>query len=156
MPPPALNLAVLDAFLPASSPQTWPRAVSLVLGTVLALGRRTVTAALRQMGLHDEPNFSSYHQVFNRAAWSPLRLARRLLRATVAAFVPGGVGLSGDAVPVRALFAGGIDRAGPPPEVADRDPGSVVVPEGPGEFLGRAGGGAAGMLEVSGNSDIPR
>src|SRR4029077_11119802 len=90
----ALVLAVLDAFRPEFSPQTWARVVTLVLGTVLARGRRTVTAALRQMGLHDEPHFSSYHQVFNRAAWSPLRLARRLLRAAIAAFASGGVGLS--------------------------------------------------------------
>ena len=46
------------------------------------------------MGLHDDPHFSSYHQIFNRAAWSPRRLARRLLSAVIAAFVPNGVGLS--------------------------------------------------------------
>ena len=91
---PALILAVLDCFRPEFSPQTWARVVTLVLGTITARGRRTVAAALRQMGLHDEPNFSSYHQVFNRAAWSPRRLARRLLAAVIAAFVPKGVGLS--------------------------------------------------------------
>src|SRR3954470_6925727 len=94
MPTPALILAVLDSFRPEFSPQTWARVVTLILGTILARGRRTVTAALRQMGLHDDPNFSSYHQVFNRAAWSPRRLARRLLSAVIAAFVPKGVGLS--------------------------------------------------------------
>ena len=46
------------------------------------------------MGLHDGPDFSSYHQVFNRAAWSPRRVARRLLSAAIAAFVPEGVGLT--------------------------------------------------------------
>ena len=85
---------MLDAFRPGFSPRTWARVVTLVLGTVIARGRRTGTAALRQMGLHDEPNFSGYHQVFNRAARSPLRLARRPLRAAIAAFVPAGVGLS--------------------------------------------------------------
>jgi hypothetical protein len=94
MPTPVLILAVLDAFRPEFSPRTWTRVVTLVLGTITARGRRTVTAALRQMGLHDEPNFSSYHQVFNRASWSPRRLARRLLGAAIAAFVPQGVGLS--------------------------------------------------------------
>ena len=94
MPAPALILAVLDAFRPEFSPQTWTRVVTLVLGTILARGRRTVAAALRQMGLHDDPDFSSYHQVLNRAAWSPRRLSRRLLRAAIAAFVPKGVGLS--------------------------------------------------------------
>src|SRR3954452_9976798 len=94
MPAPALLLAVLDSFRPEFSPRTWARVVTLVLGTITAGGRRTVAAALRQMGLHDDPNFSSYHQVFNRAAWSPRRLARRLLSAVIAAFVPKGVGLS--------------------------------------------------------------
>src|SRR3954452_21532263 len=94
MPAPALLLAVLDSFRPEFSPRTWARVVTLVLGTITARGRRTVAAALRQMGLHDDPNFSSYHQVFNRAAWSPRRLARRLLSAVIAAFVSKGVGLS--------------------------------------------------------------
>src|SRR5919107_314576 len=46
------------------------------------------------MGLQADPHFSSYHQVFNRAAWSPRRVARRLLSAAIAAFVPEGVGLT--------------------------------------------------------------
>jgi len=94
MSPPASILAVLDAFRPEFHPHTWARATTLALGTILARGRRTVAAALRQMGLHDRPDFSSYHQVFNRAAWSPRRVARRLLTAAVAAFVPRGVGLT--------------------------------------------------------------
>jgi hypothetical protein len=94
MPPPALILAVLEVYRPEFTARTWARVVTIVTGTILARGRRTVAAALRQMGLHDDPNFSSYHQVFNRAAWSPLRLARRLLWAAIAAFVPKGVGLS--------------------------------------------------------------
>src|SRR3954452_17924118 len=87
-------IIVLEAFRPEFTPRTWARAVTLLLGTITAGGRRTVAAALRQMGLHDDPNFSSYHQVFNRAAWSPRRLARRLLAAAIAAFVPEGFGLS--------------------------------------------------------------
>jgi hypothetical protein len=94
MPPTDLIRQVLEPFRPEFTPRTWTRVVTLILGTILARGRRTVAAALRQMGLHDEPNFSSYHQVFNRAAWSPRRVARRLLSAVVAAFVPEGVGLT--------------------------------------------------------------
>lgn len=45
----------------------------------MARGRRTVAAALRQMGLHDRPDFSGYHLVLNRAAWSPRRVARRMI-----------------------------------------------------------------------------
>src|SRR4051795_668820 len=94
MPPPASILAVLDSFRPEFTPRTWARAVTLILGTILARGRRTVAAALRQMGLHQAADFSSYHQVFNRAAWSPLRVARRLLSASRRAFAPGGFGLA--------------------------------------------------------------
>jgi hypothetical protein len=94
MPPPNSILPVLEAFRVEFTPPTWARVVTLILGTILARGRRTVASALRQMGLHDQPNFSSYHQVFNRAAWSPRRVARRLLSAVITAFVPEGVGLT--------------------------------------------------------------
>ncbi len=87
-------LDALDAFRPEFTRPTWSKAVVLVLGTILARGRRTVAAALRAMGLQDEPGFSKYHQVFNRAAWSPRRVARRLLPALIRAFAPGGVGLT--------------------------------------------------------------
>src|SRR3954469_10767276 len=86
--------SVLEAFRPEFTPRTWARVVTLILGTILARGRRTVAAALRQMGLHQAADSSSYHQVFNRATWSPLRVARRLLSAAIAAFVPEGFGLT--------------------------------------------------------------
>ena len=94
MPPPGTPLPILETFRPEFTPRTWDRVVTLIRGTILARGRRTVAAALRQMGLQADPGFSSYHQVFNRAAWSPRRLARRLLSAVIAAFVPDGVGLT--------------------------------------------------------------
>ena len=94
MPPSESVLNVLEAFRPEFTPRTWARVVPITLGTILARGRRTVSAALRQMGLHQAPDFSSYHQVFNRASWSPLRVARRLLSAAIAAFVPKGFGLT--------------------------------------------------------------
>ncbi|HXH14483.1 MAG TPA: transposase [Alphaproteobacteria bacterium] len=59
----------------------------LLLGTLLARGRRTVTAALRQMGLHEAANFSRSHHVLNRARWSALALSRRLLVLLVRTFV---------------------------------------------------------------------
>lgn len=54
---------------------------------MLARGRRTVTAALRQMGLQMETHFSGFHQVLNRARWSPLAGSRRLLQVLVQTFV---------------------------------------------------------------------
>src|SRR3954454_17041862 len=94
MPPPGTLLPILETFRPEFTPRTWARVVTLILGSILARGRRTVAAALRQMGLQADPHFSSYHQVFNRAAWSHRKVARRLLSAVIAAFVPEGVGLT--------------------------------------------------------------
>jgi len=39
----------------------------LVAGAVLAPGKRTVTQALRVMGLADQPGFGRYHEALNRA-----------------------------------------------------------------------------------------
>jgi hypothetical protein len=58
-----LILSVLDTFRPEFSLSIWSKVVTLTLGTILARGRRTVTAALRRMGLKDDPNFSKYRQV---------------------------------------------------------------------------------------------
>lgn len=58
---------------------TWVKAQILFIGAILATGKRTVTAALRVMGLSDEPHFANYHQVLNRAVWSPRRLSEMLL-----------------------------------------------------------------------------
>ena len=41
--------------------------------------KRTVTSALRVMGLSDDAGFAKYHQVLNRAVWSPLQMSRVLL-----------------------------------------------------------------------------
>ena len=58
----------------------WDRVLVLVAWTVLAPGKRTVSSALRIMGLDTISNFTGYHQVLNRARWSPRKIGRRLLR----------------------------------------------------------------------------
>jgi hypothetical protein len=67
---------------------TWTKAQILWIGTILAPGKRTVTAALRVMGLKDDRKFAQYHQVLNRAVWSPGDLAHTLLRLLVKTFCP--------------------------------------------------------------------
>lgn len=62
----------------------------VVVGTMLARGRRTVTAALKQLGLHDERDFTLFHQVLNRARWSGLTLRRLLLHLLSSTFVAAG------------------------------------------------------------------
>src|SRR5215210_5674202 len=87
---PATIIAVLVHFEPVFTPPTWRKALVLALGTLLGHGRRTVAAALRQMGYAHDPAFSLFHQVLNRAQWSGLALRRRLLQLVVAAFVVAG------------------------------------------------------------------
>jgi DDE superfamily endonuclease len=83
-------LAVLDPFRTAFTRPTWAKALVLVTGTILARGRRTVAAALRATGHEHDPLFSRFHAVFNRARWSALELARRMLQLLVRAFAPEG------------------------------------------------------------------
>lgn len=80
-------LSVLAIFQSAFTSPTWDKAQVLIIGTLLARGRRTVTAALRQMGRGQEEDFSLYHHVLNRARWSPLELSQLLLQALIKAFV---------------------------------------------------------------------
>lgn len=77
LPEPIMTL--LTPFRPLFQRSTWVKAQILFIGTILATGKRTVTAALRVMGLSDERGFASYHQVLNRAVWSPRQAAELLL-----------------------------------------------------------------------------
>jgi hypothetical protein len=90
MPLPAEIIAVLAAFQPAFTRPTWRKALLLVIGTLLAHGRRTVTVALRHVGLSHDPHFSCFHHVLNRAQWSCLDVSRRLLQILVQHFVGAG------------------------------------------------------------------
>src|SRR5689334_12988977 len=90
---PTLSPAMLQAlapFVPLFSRRSWPHALVLVAGALLAPGQRTVTAALRVMGLARTARFERYQRVLNRARWSPLALSRILLNLLVAAFAPTG------------------------------------------------------------------
>jgi DDE superfamily endonuclease len=80
-------MSVLCEFESAFSQPTWSKIQVLIIGTLIARGRRTVTAVLRQMGLCDASNFSLYHHVLHRARWSALELSRRLLVLLVRTFV---------------------------------------------------------------------
>ncbi len=89
MPAPSAEIIpVLQTFAPAFTAPTFAHALVLLYGTLLAVGPRTVTAALRAVGLAQHPHFGTYHRVLNRARWSPLRLSRQLLGLLVATFLP--------------------------------------------------------------------
>ena len=73
------------------SKRVWPRAHLLLRGAMLGIGRRTVAAVLRIMGLSEEEQFQQYHRVLNRVKWSGLKASRLLLMALIAAFAPSGL-----------------------------------------------------------------
>ncbi|MEM1116547.1 MAG: transposase [Bacteroidota bacterium] len=77
------------AFQPLFDHRVFERAVVLVVGTLLAVRTRTVTAALRATG-RDDARFSAYHRVLSRARWSCREAARVLLSLVVERFVPDG------------------------------------------------------------------
>src|SRR6478672_13890436 len=81
-------MVLLKRFAPVFSERVFEWAKVLVVGAILAPGKRTVTAALRVMGLSNEAQFQNYHRVLNRDRWSSRALSRILLGLLVRAFVP--------------------------------------------------------------------
>ena len=77
--PPDAIVAVLVPFAKLFTNPTWRKAQVLVVGAILTPGQRTVTAALRVMGRSDHRDYARYHEVLNRAVWSPRQAARILL-----------------------------------------------------------------------------
>ena len=69
---------------------SWEHVLVLVMGALLAPGKRTVTACLRMTGSAQMANFASYHQILSRARWSSRAVARRLLGIVVERLVPDG------------------------------------------------------------------
>ncbi len=87
---PPLLAAWLSGFRPCFTAPVWSHVLLLVAGAVLASGKRTVSQALRIMGLADSPGFQRYHEVLSRAHWDSRAVAARLLRQIIATFLPAG------------------------------------------------------------------
>ena len=88
---PARFAALILAFAPLFVQQrTWRHAELLLIGAILAPGKRTVTSLLRIAGLGRERRFANYHRVLNRAAWNARAAARLLLGLLIDAFAPSG------------------------------------------------------------------
>src|SRR5450631_737014 len=84
-------LALLAAFAPEFSQPVWVLAQVVLVGAILSPHKRTVSAALRAMGLSQEKRFDKYHRVLYRDQWRGLRLSRILLLLLVTTFVALGV-----------------------------------------------------------------
>src|SRR3954470_14255178 len=88
---PACFAAVILTFAPVFVQQrTWRHAELLLIGAILAPGKRTVTSVLRIAGLSRERRFTTYHRILNRVSWEARTAARLLLSLLVAAFAPAG------------------------------------------------------------------
>lgn len=86
-------IPILAQFRPLFTAPTWKKMMTLLTGTILTRGRRTVTAALWQTGHHLDSDFSRFHQVLNRARWSPLELSRQLLFLIMESLIQAGGGI---------------------------------------------------------------
>ena len=81
---------LLVAFAPLFRSNVWEYAQVLLLGAILAPGRRTVSSVLCIVGLRGERNFQNYHRVLNRARWSSRAASRILVGLLVRSFAPSG------------------------------------------------------------------
>jgi DDE superfamily endonuclease len=83
---PSEYLTRVQAFAPIFSQRIWQHIQILVIGAIPAPSKRTVTSALRIMGVSQEKHFQNYHRVLNRAVWSSREVSRILLTLLIATF----------------------------------------------------------------------
>jgi hypothetical protein len=84
LPMPVQIQEIMAAFAPLFTRPVWHHAQVLIVGAILARGKRTVTSALRAMGLAQERHFTNYHRVLNRAVWHASFAAKVSLGCMVA------------------------------------------------------------------------
>lgn len=90
---PAEIIVLLAPFAQLFSERVWCHAQVLVVGAILAPGKRTVSSCLRVMGLAWEYHFTNYHRVLNRAQWSARQAGKILLGLIVLLLVPPGAAI---------------------------------------------------------------
>src|SRR5882724_11856375 len=113
MPKEFVNL--MTTFAPLFTKRVWHHVQVLLVGAILSLSKRTITAVLRVMGLAHVKSFQHYHRVLNRDVWSGLEGARLLLLLLVSLLAPSGPLVMGldDTLERRRgakIHAKGIDR----------------------------------------------
>ncbi len=84
-------VSILIPFATLFTNPTWRKAQVLLVSAILTPGQRTVAAALRVMGRSDHRDYARYHEVLNRAVWSP-RAAARILLVLLLQHLDGGDG----------------------------------------------------------------
>jgi len=83
-------LSLMAPFRRFFTAPVWEHVPTLVAGMTLAPGKRTVSAALRVMGLGHSSDFALYHYVLSRARWNSRVIASRLLTMILDRFLPAG------------------------------------------------------------------
>ena len=67
---PPIVAVLMQPFREFFTAPVWSHLLILIAGMVLSPGKRTVSAALRVMGLGATKDFARYHYVLNHARWS--------------------------------------------------------------------------------------
>jgi hypothetical protein len=83
-------LSLLQSFARLFDSRVWSYAQLLLLGAMLAPGKRTVTSVLRIVGRGNEQRFQNYHRVLNRARWNSRAASQILLGLLIRTFAPSG------------------------------------------------------------------
>ena len=86
---PDVLMKFVIAFAPLFSKPVFNRVKVLVMGAILSPRARTVTNALRVMGLSRDKHFQQFHRVLSRAVWSSLSGSRILLKLLTKEFIEG-------------------------------------------------------------------
>jgi len=77
---------LLEPYCQLFSTRVWHHAQVLLVGVILSPAQRTVTAAMRVMGLSESRHFINYHRVFSRAVWSSRKASQILLVQLITVF----------------------------------------------------------------------
>ncbi len=84
-------IPLIVTFASLFSKRVWLFDLMLLVGAILAPGKRTVSAILQVMGLEQFVHFQRYHRVLNRAVWSARRASELLLQHLTDVFAQEGV-----------------------------------------------------------------
>jgi hypothetical protein len=87
---PPILLTLMEPFRGFFTAPVFEHVLVLLTGAVLATGKRTVSAALRIMGLSEVGDFALYHHVLSQARWDSRAIARKLLTMLLDCFLPAG------------------------------------------------------------------
>ena len=80
-------LALISPYASLFSKRVFVHVQLLLAGAILTPAKRTITAALRIIGLHQYKAFHKYHPVLSHAYWSALAASRILLHQLLITFI---------------------------------------------------------------------